>query len=350
MRVEEVIKKLMLESSDVRAVVLHGLPGIGKSTLGDAVYARLNFPGRTHYRIEVGESPSSEKICSLQASILERLSGEKVKLGYPLEGRQRLGKYLEECRESLFIYIDNVLNPSDLKELLPEKLTLPPKSRVLVTSRVANLCSELDDRGVVSELYEVEELDFAQAKRMFCLLVFEEEDPPPGKKVQVSQVLKACGGMPLALELVGKYLRRQKRDSAWTHTLESLQSSDPLTGTKDMSSYLGKLESMYEQLSKSHQRAFLDIITYYLDLPWEMVTHVIGEDRLLALQELAFVKRSSLDVDDIDRVHVHDLLVSLGRKLEPGLRISSSEEAQLPTLLKSDDRVYACTFFVVVEF
>ncbi|KAG0582147.1 hypothetical protein KC19_3G037400 [Ceratodon purpureus] len=341
-RVEEVIKKLTLESSDVRAVVLHGLPGIGKSTLGDAVYAKLNFPGRTHCRIEVGENPSAEKICSLQASILERLSGDKVKLGYPLEGRQRLEKYLEECRESLFIYIDNVLNPNDLQDLLPEKLVLPPKSRILVTSRVANLCSELDDRGVVSELYEVEELDFAQAKQMFCLLVFEDEDPPPVKKVQVSQVLKACGGMPLALELVGKYLRRQRSrqnwDTAWTHTLVSLQSSDPLAGTKDMSSYLGKLESMYEQLSKPLQRAFLDIITYYLDLPWEMVNHVIGEDQLLALQELAFVKKSSLDVDGIDRVHVHDLLVSLGRKLESGLRISSSEEDQLPTLLKSDDR------------
>lgn len=188
MRVEEVIAKLMLEDSDVRAVVLHGLPGIGKSTLGDAVYARLSFPGRTHCKIEVGENPSSEKICLLQASILERLSGEKPRFGYPLEGSQRLGKYLEECREAVFLYIDNVLNPNDLKYLLPEDLTLPPKSRVLVTSRVANLCSELDDRGLISELYEVAELDFAQAKRMFCLLVFDNEDPPWDKQLQVCQI------------------------------------------------------------------------------------------------------------------------------------------------------------------
>lgn len=146
-------------------------------------------------------------------------------------------------------------------------------------------------------------------------------------------MLNACGGMPLALELVGKFLKKRNRDSAWKYTLEALQSSDPLTGTKDMSSYLGKLESMYEQLSKPLQRAFLDTITYYLDLPWDMVNHVIGEERLLALEELAFVKKKrSLDGDDIARVHVHDLLVSLGRKLEPGLRISSVGEDQLPTV------------------
>lgn len=63
-----------------------------------------------------------------------------------------------------------------------------------------------------------------------------------------------------------------------------------------------------------------------------MVNHVIGEDRLLALQELDFVKKSSLAVDYIDLVYVHDRLVSLGRKLQPGLRISSSEEDQLPTV------------------
>lgn len=49
--------------------------------------------------------------------------------------------------------------------------------------------------------------------------------------------------------------------------------------------------------------------------------------------------RRSLDVDVIARVHVHDLLVSLGRKLEPGLRIFSVGESHLPTLLKTDHGV-----------
>lgn len=338
-RVEEVMSKLHLSDPSPRAVILHGLPGIGKSTLGDAIYSRLSFPGRTHCKIEVGENPSPERILLLQTNMLERLSGEKPRLGYPLEGSQRLNKYLEECREAVFLYIDNVMNPSDLKYLLPEKASLPQKSRVLVTSRVANLGSEMEERGFGSENYEVEELEFGEAKKMFCFLVFEEEEPPVGKEVQVTQVLKACGGMPLALELVAKFLKKRNRDSAWRYTLEALQSSDPLTGTKDMSSYLGKLESMYEQLTKSNQRAFLDIITYYLDLPWDMVEHVIGEERLLALEELAFVKKKpSLDEDAIARVHVHDLLISLGRKLEPGVRISSAGDDQLPALLKCDDR------------
>jgi alpha-D-ribose 1-methylphosphonate 5-triphosphate synthase subunit PhnL len=62
-RVDMVIKMLEMEDSEMRAVVLHGMGGIGKSTLGDGVYAKLNFTkGRNHWKVEVGESPSLDKL------------------------------------------------------------------------------------------------------------------------------------------------------------------------------------------------------------------------------------------------------------------------------------------------
>lgn len=325
--------------SRINACVSATFTGIGKSTLGDGVYARVNPTGRTHCKIEVGENPSPEKIRDLQANIMERLSGIKRRLGDYNEGCQKLDTFLRtECQEPLFIFIDNVLDIEALHDLLPERLVLPERSRLLVTSRGVNVCALLEEKGIESEQYEVEELDFAQAKKLLCSHVFERPEPPAEKQQQVTDVLKACGGLPLALEVVGKYLRFHKRDSAWVHVISSLQSWDSLSGTKENRLY-HKLEFSYDQLTNPQRKAFLDITTFFLDLPWEMVNYVIGEDRLVALQELALVKKKRLDFDEFSRVHIHDLLVALGRNYEKGVRIWSDGASEIPSVLNDNDSV-----------
>lgn len=69
--------------------------------------------------------------------------------------------------------------------------------------------------------------------------MFELEEALVEKEFQVTQVLRACKGMPMVLKLVGKLWKRRNRNLAWKHTLKSLESAYDLMGTKDMSSYLG---------------------------------------------------------------------------------------------------------------
>jgi len=72
-----------------------------------------------------------------------------------------------------------------------------------------------------------------------------------------------------------------------------------------------------------------------------MVSHVIGEGRLKALEELALIKQK-LDVDKVTRVHVHDLLIALGRNKETGIRVWSDGALWLPPALKEDETVKNC--------
>jgi len=346
-RVDMVITMLEMEDSEMRAVVLHGMGGIGKSTLGDGVYAKLNSKkGRNYCKVEVGESPSLDKLRDLQANIMERLSGEKVRLGDHREGSQCLGQFLgNECQEPLFIFIDNVLNADVLTDLLPEKLILPKHSRVLVTSRDANACPVLEEMGFKCSKYEVEELDLCQARRLLCLHAFggkeaAEAEAAAEKQNNFVSILRLCAGLPLALEVVGKYLKSRNWDSASKHVVDSLQSCDSLTGNKENRLYRS-LEFSYAQLAKADAKAFLDITAFLVDLPWEMVSHVIGEGRLKALEELALIKQK-LDVDNVTRVHVHDLLIALGRNKETGIRVWSDGAVWLPPALKEDETVKNC--------
>ncbi|KAH9563024.1 hypothetical protein CY35_05G103400 [Sphagnum magellanicum] len=341
-RVDMVIKRLEMEDSEMRAVVLHGMGGIGKSTLGDGVYAKLNSKkGRNYCKVEVGESPSLDTLRNLQANIMERLSGQKVRLGDHREGLQFLRQFLgNECQEPLFIFIDNVLNAEVLTDLLPEKLILPKHSRVLVTSRDANARPVLEEMGFKCSMYEVEELDLRQARRLLCLHAFggkeaAEAEAAAEKQNNFVSILSLCAGLPLALEVVGKYLKSRNWDSASKHVVDSLQSCDPLTGNKENRLYRS-LEFSYAQLAKANAKAFLDITAFLVDLPWEMVSHVIGEGRLKALEELALIKQK-LDVDNVTRVHVHDLLIALGRNKETGIRVWSDGAVWLPPALKEDE-------------
>lgn len=340
-RVDMVIMMLEMEDSETRAVVLHGMGGIGKSTLGDGVYAKLNFTkGRNHCKVEVGESPSLDKLRDLQANIMERLSGKKVRLGDHREGSQCLGQFLgNECQEPLFIFIDNVFNADVLTDLLPEELTLPKHSRVLVTSRDANACPVLEEMGFKCSKYKVEELDHFQSRRLLCLHAFggkeAAETEAAEKQNNFMSILRLCAGLPLALEVVGKYLKSRNWDSASKHVVDSLQSCDSLTGNKENRLYRS-LEFSYAQLAKADAKSFLDITAFLVDLPWEMVSHVIGEGRLKALEELALIKQK-LDVDKVTRVHVHDLLIALGRNKETGIRVWSDGALWLPPALKEDE-------------
>ncbi|CAM6091505.1 unnamed protein product [Calypogeia fissa] len=320
----------------VRAVVLHGMGGIGKSTLGMALHARLPFKGRAHAKVEIGECPTKEKIKDYQKEILERLSGQKPAIGNYSEGQQQLKYYLKECTDPILLFIDNIFKGEDLENLLPETLELPDRSRIIVTSRDASVCAVLQEKGVTCQPYPVAELGHDQARELLCLQVFKGGPPPISKERLVNELLSICGGLPLALEVVGRYLRRHSTDMAWNSAIKSLKECRPLSGKKE-DQLIQSLMFSYNQLSEDYQKAFLDITCLLADTPWDWLEPIYGE-KLVTLEELALVNKIN-EGDGFVRLQVHDLLVALGRSLQRGTRIRSDGLDCLPLLLQGNDMV-----------
>ncbi|KAH9290818.1 hypothetical protein KI387_034935, partial [Taxus chinensis] len=126
------------------AVVVHGIGGAGKTTLANSVYASLNLQGWRHSKVTLVQNLEVDpNIKKVQSDILEDLTGTKQIVRDCGRGREKL-KYIIE-KESVFLYIDNVLRIRHLKDLLPNDLTARRKLRLLVTARKINVSSAIEN-------------------------------------------------------------------------------------------------------------------------------------------------------------------------------------------------------------
>jgi hypothetical protein len=134
---KEVMKLLEWESKESAvAVILHGVGGMGKTTLAKAVFAQDYIEGCRFSRVILDDATSTPDIVTivkLQNDIIKDLKiGEEIPdirtseeregegildLQTTEDGQRQIGKLLET--QEAFIYIDNVSKRESLQQLLP---------------------------------------------------------------------------------------------------------------------------------------------------------------------------------------------------------------------------------------
>lgn len=127
------------------AVILYGFGGMGKTTLADAVFNRVNINSVDgeeckYSHVELFTSiESSTDIVTLQKKILEDLLGSKniPEIRKYQDGQIQISETLEKV--PAFIYIDSVVEKDDLRQLLPLNFEGARKVRLLITSRDRNV-------------------------------------------------------------------------------------------------------------------------------------------------------------------------------------------------------------------
>ncbi|MER5727170.1 BTAD domain-containing putative transcriptional regulator [Streptomyces sp. NPDC002138] len=179
-------------ASGVPVAVLTGMPGIGKTALAARVAGRVRalFPDGV-LRADLGSG------CAAPLGALVRAlgaSGAAVPDG--IEARAALYRSLLAGRRVL-VLLDDARDTAELLPLLPGT----PGCAALVTAAV---------RGLVvpgARLIDVPEWDEAPARELLGALAGARRirQDPAGLR----ELLDRCGGLPLALELAGRRLRRE---------------------------------------------------------------------------------------------------------------------------------------------
>ena len=134
----------------------------------------------------------------------------------------------------VFLYLDNVMDPNHLPELLPHLSCFAHGSKLLITTRNKNVFHELKDLGIGHcECIEVQKLKKEVAQALF----FNEiGSPPSGESTDIEElkgeVLELCGGLPLALKVVGGYIAKHgdMKLEHWTDVVEKMREAIPLHG------------------------------------------------------------------------------------------------------------------------
>ncbi|XP_048430341.1 disease resistance protein RPV1-like isoform X2 [Pyrus x bretschneideri] len=217
-RVQRLNMWLQDGSNDVGVAVICGMGGIGKSTIAKAAYNHnfRRFQGSSFLADirESSEQPSG--FVGLQRKLLSDIQKGKAKKVYNMdEGRSRIKQAVGY--KKVLIVLDDVSNRDQLNAILGMREWLHPGSKIIITTRHEHLLNAHE----VFEKFMVQELDEDKSLELFSWHAFRQSHPEEGYMELSRHVVQHCGGLPLALEVLGSSLSG-KSVEVWQSALQKL--------------------------------------------------------------------------------------------------------------------------------
>ncbi|XP_048136914.1 disease resistance protein RPV1-like [Rhodamnia argentea] len=306
-RVEAIIQELDLKSDKVRFLGIHGIGGVGKTTLAKVVFNRLlsSFHGCC-FLADVGESSRRNGVVHLQKQLLSKLLGsrsvsqilgENDAINMMERGVLRNKKFL--------IVLDNVDEKKQLRNLAEKGDWFGSGSRIIITIRDQSLL-KIEEEATEFSTYEVREMKFDHALKLFSRHAFRSDFPPSHRVSWSETIVHILGMLPLALEVTGSSLNG-KSQKIWGDTLKKLQIAPP----KEVQD---TLMITYEMLDTEQRHVFLDIACFFVNMDktyplymWDDCEYY-PHNAIEVLFLMSFVK-----VKDDNTFWMHDQVRDLGR-------------------------------------
>ncbi|XP_034889246.1 disease resistance protein RPM1 [Populus alba] len=344
---DELISLLVSGECQRTAIAVVGMGGVGKTTLAKKVYDSYVVKQHSQCRAWITVSQSYDRV-ELLRSTLKKLY-EAKKEPFPeafvtmdaLSLIDELRKYLQQ--ERYLVVFDDVWEIRFWGDVEHALVDNNKGSKILVTTRnedVANFCR----RSSLVHVYQMKSLPQREAWELFCKKAFKfdfEGNCPKDLEEFSQDIVRRCGGLPLAIVAVGGLLATKERViPEWqkvVNSLDSTMASDP------------HVENVTKILSLSFHDLPYDLkacFLYFGMLPEDfsikrtriirlwVAQGFVQEKRGLTLEEAAeeclngLIRRSLVQVDEASmkgipktcRVHdlVRDVILSRSEELSFG--------------------------------
>jgi hypothetical protein len=293
------VLEMVASTSSRQMVLLHGMGGIGKTTLARAVFNELHSKDRSvpccFKRLDPGMQ-SREEVLSVQGGILRELTSAAESPQLAALGDEQLAEVLQGAK--VLLVLDNVWG-SQLVPLVSGGAMnlLGEGSVVLVTTRDLRACDCLKDDGWVMRLVKMECLMEPDAAELFCLHAYGSRLAPEGEVHWAAQVVARCGGLPMALEVVGRHLRGVNKQQFFCRMDEALK----YVYCQERAGRFEKQQTVFEALevswellaSDEHKDSLLDMAWFLSGQAWELVECYCREGVLETLRSLALVTKGA---------------------------------------------------------
>uniref|UniRef100_A0A6N2KK17 TIR domain-containing protein n=1 Tax=Salix viminalis TaxID=40686 RepID=A0A6N2KK17_SALVM len=303
-RLVQTISDILSTTTDeVCMVGLHGMPGIGKTTIASVNQLCYGFEGSC-FLSNINET--SEQLNGL-AHLQEQLLHDILKQNVATINNADRGMVLIKerlCHKRVIVVVDDVAQQYQLNALVGERSWFGPGSRVIITTKDECLLLKVDQK------FQVEELKRDASLHLFSWHAFRDNKPSKDYVDLSNDVVDNCGGIPLALEVLGFSLSA-KNKSRWKCVIDKLR----IIPNHDI---LEKLRTCFDKLDDHKlQKTFLDLACFFIGRNKEYVSHVLEaqcgynpEDDLGTLSE-----RSLIKVNAFGEISMHNLLRDMGREI-----------------------------------
>ncbi|XP_059642644.1 disease resistance protein RUN1-like [Cornus florida] len=301
---KEMMRLLDVDTSDVRIVVIHGMCGIGKTTIAKFIYNKLLKSFECHsFLSDVREMAQKHQgLVSLQKQLLNDTLNWSPNIANVDSGLiMSRNKFLNK---KVLIVLDDVNGSSQFHSLAGERGSFGRGSRIIVTTRNKDLLNALEVDGT----YEPPIMNHLQSLQLFSMHAFRRESPPKDYDNISRKVASSAAGLPLALEVIGSFLFNKELE-IWEGTLKELEETPHDEVEK-------KLRVSYEALNHRQRQIFLDIACLFVGMDKRTVFYMWRDCEYHPEKEFNVLCLLSLvKVGDANKLRMHDQLRALGRKI-----------------------------------
>lgn len=216
---DDLVKWMSNEDHDstngLKVVSIVGYGGLGKTTLANQVYHKLGANFECKAFVSISRNPDMTKILNFIFSQIHNKGEAHTGTRDPQLIINRIREFLKDKRYC--IIIDDIWDIPTYKILACSFVENSRGSRVVTTTRiydVAKSCCSSDGDLV----YNIKPLGVHDSKKLFFNRTFGcEEKCPPNLKEASEDILKKCGGLPLAINAISGLLVTRKTKEEWNH-------------------------------------------------------------------------------------------------------------------------------------
>ncbi|KAL3740091.1 hypothetical protein ACJRO7_021380 [Eucalyptus globulus] len=303
-RVQKLISLSESVGSDVLMIGLWGSGGIGKTTIAKALYNAIGwqFQGCS-FLAEVREiSNQSNGRVALQKQLLSEILPHIELTVYNVDGgiswiRQRL------CCKKVLLVLDDVDKMNQLDALGGTGDWFGKGSRIIVTSRDKHLLTSHEKNYV----YEVKTLKDDEARYLFGQHAFIDSNKVEIRRDLIDGALHYANSLPLALEVLGSFLRGRK-EPAWESTLHKLSKIPEPTINR-------VLKISFDGLDDNEREIFLDIACFFKGKNIKYIKEVLDSCDFDTIIGIEILIERSLIKNQHGTLQMHDLIQSMGQNI-----------------------------------